>query len=270
MYNKIKEAVEYISSKTDVKPLLGLILGSGLGYIADEIEDPIIIDYKDIPHFPQSTVVGHEGKMIIGMLEGKPVVTLKGRFHAYEGHDLKKLIFPIYVFKELGVEGLILTNAAGGVNKTFNPGDIVADVDFINFSMKNPLIGPNVDELGPRFPAMASPVDKKWLKRIKENAEEKNIKIEEGTYCWMLGPSYETPAEIKMLEKFEGDLVGMSTMPEIIAANHCGIKSVAFSAVTNMAAGILPQPLDHKEVMEVANRIKHRFAKVVKIAIKTF
>lgn len=270
MYNKIKEATEYITSKIDIKPLIGLILGSGLGYIADEIEDPIIIDYKNIPHFPQSTVTGHEGKMVIGMLEGKPVVTLKGRFHAYEGHQLSKLIFPIYVFKELGVEGLILTNAAGGVNRTLNPGDIVANADFINFAMKNPLIGPNLDELGPRFPAMAKPIDRKWLKRIEEKAEEKRIKISEGTYCWMMGPSYETPAEIKMLEKFEGDLVGMSTMPEIIAANHCGIKAVAFSAVTNMAAGILHQPLNHKEVMEVAERIKYKFAKVVKIAIKTF
>ncbi|SHE32955.1 purine-nucleoside phosphorylase [Marinitoga hydrogenitolerans DSM 16785] len=270
MYTKIWEAANYISSKTDIKPLLGLILGSGLGYIADEIEDPIVIDYKDIPHFPQSTVVGHAGKMVIGMLEGKPVISLKGRFHAYEGHDLKKLIFPIYVFKELGVEGLILTNAAGGVNRTLKPGDIVANTDFINFALKNPLIGPNTDELGPRFPAMVTPIDKKWLKRIEEKAEEKKIKIEEGTYCWMMGPAYETPAEIRMLERFEGDLVGMSTMPEIIAANHCGIKSVSFSAVTNMAAGILPQPLNHKEVMEVAERIKHKFAKVVKIAIKTY
>ncbi|KLO22027.1 purine nucleoside phosphorylase [Marinitoga sp. 1197] len=270
MYAKIKEAAEYINSKTDIKPLLGLILGSGLGYIADEIEDPIVIDYKNIPYFPRSTVVGHAGQMVIGMLEGKPVVALKGRFHAYEGHSLKKLIFPIYVFKELGVDGLILTNAAGGVNRTLNPGDIVANIDFINFAMKNPLIGPNIEEFGPRFPSMVSPIDKKWLKKIKYKAEEKRIKIEEGTYCWMLGPSYETPAEIKMLEKFEGDLVGMSTMPEIIAANHCGIRAVAFSAVTNMAAGILPQPLNHKEVMEVAERIKHKFAKVVKIAIKTF
>ncbi|GAB6188633.1 purine nucleoside phosphorylase I, inosine and guanosine-specific [Marinitoga arctica] len=270
MYRKITEAANFISSKTDIKPLLGLILGSGLGYIADEIQDPIIIDYKNIPHFPQSTVTGHEGKMVIGILEGKPVVALKGRFHAYEGHDLKNIIFPIYVFKELGVEGLILTNAAGGVNRTLKPGDIVANIDFINFAIKNPLIGPNLEEFGPRFPSMASPIDKKWLKRIEEKSYEKKVKIEKGTYCWMMGPSYESPAEIKMLEKFEGDLVGMSTMPEIIAANHCGIKVVSFSAVTNMAAGILPQPLNHKEVMEVAERIKHKFAKVVKIAIKTY
>ncbi|APT75147.1 purine nucleoside phosphorylase [Marinitoga sp. 1135] len=270
MYKKIQEAAEYIKSKSDIKPVIGLILGSGLGYIADEIEDPIIIDYKDIPHFPQSTVKGHAGKMVIGMLEGKPVITLKGRFHAYEGHELSKLVFPIYVFKELGVEGLVLTNAAGGVNRTYNPGDIVANTSFINFTFKNPLIGPNIDEMGPRFPSMATPIDRKWLDKIEKGAEEKKIKIQEGTYCWMLGPSYESPAEIKMLEKLEGDLVGMSTMPEIIAANHCGIKAVAFSAVTNMAAGILPQPLNHKEVMEVAERIKHKFAKVVKIAIKTF
>jgi len=269
MVGRVKKAVEYILEKIEEKPIIGLILGSGLGYIADKIENKKEIKYEDIPYFPSSTVSGHEGKLIIGNLEGIPVIALKGRFHAYEGHKLNKIIFPIYVMKELGVKGLILTNAAGGINRTFKPGDIVANTDFINFAI-NPLIGPNDEELGPRFPSMAEPIDKKWFERIKVNCAENGIEIKEGTYIWMLGPTYETPAEIKMAANFGADLVGMSTVPEVIAANHTGIKVVAFSAVTNMAAGILPKPLNHKEVIEVADKIKDKFEIVVKTSINLF
>lgn len=270
MLTKIRKASEYIKEITEDKPLIGLILGSGLGYVADKINNKKEIRYEDIPYFPVSTAPGHEGKLVIGRLEGVPVVTLKGRFHAYEGHSMRKLIFPIYVMKALGVKGLILTNAAGGVNRTYEPGDIVANTDYINFTGKNPLIGPNYEEVGPRFPAMNKPVNFNWLKRIKEQAENENIILKEGTYAWMMGPGYETPAEIRMTEKFGADLVGMSTMPEIIAANHCGINAVAFSAVTNMAAGILQKPLNHNEVLEVAEKNKEKFEEIVKIAIKMF
>lgn len=270
MLSKVKKATDYIKEKIDEKPLIGMILGSGLGYLADKIENSKELKYEDIPFFPSSSVKGHEGKIVIGHLEGIPVIALKGRFHAYEGLNMKKITFPIYIMKELGVKGLILTNAAGGVNRTFKPGDIVANTDFINFSMKNPLIGPNYEELGPRFVPMANPIDKKWLDSIIEQSSNNNIEIKKGTYAWFLGPTYETPAEIKMAERFQADLVGMSTMPEIIAANHSGIRVVSFSACTNMAAGILPEPLNHEDVVRVADQIKPTFEKVVKTSLKMF
>jgi len=267
---EIEKASQYIKENIKVKPVIGMILGSGLGYIADKVEDSIALNYKDIPYFPISTVVGHEGSLVVGMIQGVPVIVLKGRFHAYEGTDLKKIVFPIYVMKKLGVQGLIITNAAGGINRTYHPGDIVANEDFINYTFKNPLIGPNMDEFGPRFPSMVQPVDKQWLKSIIEESKKQNIEIKEGTYLWTLGPSYETPAEIRLFDKLGADLVGMSTMPEIIAAKHIGLKVVSFSAVTNMAAGILPQPLRHEEVLQTTERIKNKFEKVVYNAIKSF
>lgn len=270
MISKIKKAVDYIKDRIDEKPMIGLILGSGLGYIADKVENKKEFNYEDIPFFPKSSVQGHEGKLIIGNIQGVPVITLKGRFHAYEGYGMKSLVFPIYVMKELGASGLILTNAAGGVNKTYNPGDIIANKDFINFSMDNPLIGPNYEQLGVRFPDMSEPIDKKWLERVVDVAKDNEIKIKEGTYAWVLGPSYETPAEIRMLEKLGADLVGMSTMPEVIAANHTKLKVISFSAVTNMASGILPEALKHEDVIKAADRIKPQFEKVVNIAIKMF
>ncbi len=270
MLTMVRRACEYINSQIEEKPIIGMILGSGLGYLADKIQDQRVINYKDIPNFPVSTVIGHEGKLVVGKLEGVQVITLKGRFHAYEGHKIRNIAFPIYVMKELGVKGLILTNAAGGVNMMYKPGDIVANRDFINFSFKNPLIGPNKDEIGPRFPSMAFPCDSNWIKRVINQSKAAGIEIKSGTYCWFLGPSYETPAEIKLARKLGADLVGMSTMPEVIAANHCSIKVISFSAVTNMAAGILPQPLNHKEVLAVADQIKGKFESVVKTSIKLF
>lgn len=267
---EIEKAAQFIKENTDVKPVIGMILGSGLGYIANKVENPTFIKYEDIPFFPESTVIGHEGSLVVGTIQGVSVIVLKGRFHAYEGTALKKIVFPIYVMKNLGVQGLIITNAAGAINRTYNPGDIVANKDFINYTFKNPLIGPNLDEFGPRFPSMVEPVDKKWLKAIIEESKMQNIDIKEGIYLWTLGPSYETPAEIKLFEKLGADLVGMSTMPEVIAAKHVGLKVVSFSAVTNMAAGILPQPLRHEEVLQVTERIKNRFEKVVYNAIKLF
>lgn len=270
MLSKVRKAVDYIKDNIDEQPLIGLILGSGLGYLADKIENAKEIKYENIPFFPSSTVKGHEGKIVVGNLEGIPVIALKGRFHAYEGISMKKISFPIYVMKEIGVKGLILTNAAGGINRTYNPGDIIANVDFINLSMRNPLIGPNYEELGPRFVPMANPIDKNWLNSIIEQSSNQNIEIKKGTYAWFLGPTYETPAEIKMAEKFQADLVGMSTMPEVISANHAGIRVVSFSACTNMAAGILPEPLNHEDVVRVADRIKTKFENVLKIALKMF
>ncbi|HBT51526.1 purine-nucleoside phosphorylase [Petrotoga olearia] len=270
MTTKIEKASQFIKENIEVKPILGLILGSGLGYIADQVENPKVIEYKDIPFFPQSTVEGHEGSLVIGTIEGIPVIILKGRFHAYEGIELRDIVFPIYVMKNLGVKGLIITNAAGGINRTLTPGDIVVDTDFINFTFQNPLRGPNLEDFGPRFPSLVEPVDKNWIKNVIDKCKKDNIELKEGTYLWTLGPSYETPSEIRMFDKYEADLVGMSTLPEVIAANHVGIKVISFSAVTNMAAGILPQPLRHEDVLRITEKIKEKFEKVVYNAIKLF
>ena len=263
-YEKVKEAASYILDKIKEKPQIGLILGSGLGFMADEIEDPVVFDYSEIPNFPVSTAPGHEGKLVIGTLFGKRVVAMKGRFHTYEGYDPSQVVFPVYVMKEIGVERLLITNAAGGINRSFEPGDIVIIKDVISIlSFRNPLRGPNDERLGPRFPDMSKPFDREWIEKLKEK-----IDLKEGVYIWTLGPSYETPAEIRAFGKLGADLVGMSTVPEVIAANHIGIKVLGLSCVTNMAAGILEEPLSHEEVMRVANAVKGKFSKIVRIALE--
>ncbi len=267
-YEEIKKAVEYIKSVTDFKPKIAMILGSGLGFLADEVEDPIVIEYSKIPGFLVSTVPGHEGKLVMGVLFGKDVVIMKGRFHAYEGYDIRRIIFPIYVFKELGVERLIITNASGGINLDFKPGDVVIIKDVINFSFRSPLRGENDDKLGPRFPDMSSPFDKKWIEALKNRMAAEGKKLKEGVYLWTLGPSYETPSEIKMFSKLGADMVGMSTVPEVIAASHVGLKVLGLSCITNMAAGILDEPLKHEDVMRVANEVKGKFAGIVKKALE--
>ncbi|ANQ54379.1 purine nucleoside phosphorylase [Thermosipho sp. 1063] len=258
MKEKILQTVEYIRAKVDFKPDIGLILGSGLGFLADKIEDSNEIAYEEIPNFPHSTVAGHEGKLVFGKLSGKRVVVLKGRFHLYEGWSPEVIKFVIYVLNKLGVKKLIITNAAGGINKLLKPGDIVLVKDIINFQFKNPLRGPNYEEFGQRFPDMSTILDKEWTERLKESFD-----LPQGVYMAVLGPSYETPAEIRAFRKLGADVVGMSTVPEIIAAKHCGIDCLVLSCVTNMAAGVLDQPLSHKEVVEVANRVKDKFSKIV-------
>ena len=263
-YKKIKEAADYIKEKTNFEPKIGLILGSGLGFMADEIENPTVIDYKDIPNFPVSTVFGHEGKLVIGKLFGKDVVAMKGRFHTYEGYDPSTVVFPVYVMKEIGVERLLITNAAGGINRGFEPGDVILIKDIISLlSFKNPLRGPNDERLGPRFPDMSHPFDREWMNKLNEK-----MNLKEGTCIWTLGPSYETPAEIRAFDKLGADLVGMSTAPEVIAANHIGLKVLGLSCVTNMAAGILDVPLNHEDVMRVADKVKGKFAKIVRVALE--
>ncbi len=263
-YEKVKEATEFIIDVINIKPQVGLILGSGLGFMADEVKNAIALDYKDIPNFPISTTPGHEGKLIAGKLFGKSVVVMKGRFHVYEGYDPSTVVFPVYVMKELGVERFLITNAAGGISRDFNPGDVVLIRDFISLlSFKNPLRGPNDEKFGPRFPDMSEPFDREWMERLKEK-----VNLKEGVYIWTLGPSYETPSEIKAFDKLGADLVGMSTVPEIIAANHLGLKVLGLSCVTNMAAGILDTPLSHEDVMRVADMVKGKFARIVKVALE--
>lgn len=261
--NKIKEAVNFITSKTKDSPKIGLVLGSGLGSLADKIENPTIIKYTDIPSFPRSTVEGHAGQLVIGKLSGKTVVAMQGRFHFYEGYPLKDVTFPIRVMFGLGVESLIVTNAAGGVNTEFTPGDLMIITDHINFTGQNPLIGENLDDLGPRFVDMSNPYNREYIKMTKEIGKKLGLELKEGVYMWFTGPTYETPAEVKLARIVGADAVGMSTVPEVIVANHENIKVLGISCITNMASGILDQPLNHEEVVETSNRVKDNFEKLL-------
>lgn len=260
---QIQEAAAYIAKITDVKPQIGLILGSGLGILADLIENPTVIDYKDIPHFPVSTVEGHAGELVIGQVKGKNVVVMKGRFHLYEGYGVETVTFPIRVLKRLGVDTLIVTNAAGGINTSFEPGDLMVIADHLNLTGSNPLVGPNDPEFGDRFPDMSTAYTRELRQLAHKVAEEQQFVIREGVYAGLLGPTYETPAEIRMLRTLGADVVGMSTVSEVIVARHAGLQVLGFSCVSNMAAGILDQPLSHAEVMETTERVKAKFLNLV-------
>lgn len=261
--SKYQEAVAYIQPKLTEKPTIGLVLGSGLGVLADEIENPTVIPYQEIPGFTVSTVVGHKGQLVIGKLQGKQVVAMQGRFHYYEGHDLADVVFPIRIMKLLGVETLIVTNAAGGINESYRPGDLMLIKDHINLTGRNPLIGPNDDSLGTRFPDMSEAYSKRLRELAKSVAAEQSIQLQEGVYVGLLGPSYETPAEIRMLRILGGDAVGMSTVPEVIVAKHMQMEVLGISCISNMAAGILEQPLSHEEVMETTEKVKAEFLGLV-------
>ncbi len=264
----LKQAADYISSKINQQPKIGLILGSGLGVLAEEIQNPVTIPYGEIPGFPVSTVEGHAGQLVIGELEGKDVVAMQGRFHFYEGYSMEKVTFPVRVMKYLGVEKLIVTNAAGGVNESFEAGDLMIINDHINNMGTNPLIGPNDSDMGARFPDMSQAYCKELRKLAKNTAENLGLKVQEGVYVGNTGPSYETPAEVRMLRTLGGDAVGMSTVPEVIIAQHSGMKVLGISCISNMAAGILDQPLTHDEVMETTEMVKANFLQFVKTIVK--
>ncbi|MDF2532669.1 MAG: punA [Clostridia bacterium] len=265
---KINEARDYIQKRIDYTPEIGLILGSGLGVMGEEVENKIIINYSDIPNFPVSTVEGHKSRFIFGTLNNKKVAVMQGRFHFYEGYKMQEVVFPVWVMKALGISKLIVTNAAGGVNKSFTPGDLMLINDHINFAGTNPLMGENIEEFGPRFPDMSNAYNKEFLAISKKCAENNKISIQEGTYMMFTGPNYETPAEIRMSRVVGGDAVGMSTVPEVLAANHSGMKVLGISCITNMAAGILDQPLNHHEVMDTAEKVKTKFITLVKEIVK--
>ncbi|MFZ5353533.1 MAG: purine-nucleoside phosphorylase [Bacillota bacterium] len=266
--SKINEARDYIKGKIDFVPEIGLILGSGLGVMGEEVEDKIIIDYSDIPNFPVSTVEGHKSRFIFGTLRGKKVAVMQGRFHFYEGYAIQQTVFPVWVMKALGISKLIVTNAAGGVNTSFKPGDLMIIKDHINMSGNNPLIGPNIEEFGPRFPDMSQAYSKRLSEIARSSAKEIGMIMQEGVYMYLTGPTYETPAEIRAFRTLGADAVGMSTVPEVIIANHCGVEVMGISCITNMAAGILDQPLSHHEVMETAEAVKTSFIKLVKSIIE--
>lgn len=267
-FEKIQNAAEFLKGKYSKTPKIGLILGSGLGVLADEIIDPVKIPYHEIPEFPVSTVEGHAGQLVFGSLSGAEVVAMQGRFHFYEGYSMDKVTFPVRVMKELGVEMLIVTNAAGGVNESFSPGDLMIITDHINFMGTNPLIGPNDSNLGVRFPDMSEAYTKELRSIAKEIAGSINIEVKEGVYVGFTGPVYETPAEIRMARVLGGDAVGMSTVPEVIVARHGGLKVLGISCITNMAAGILDQPLSHDEVIETTEKVKANFLSYIKEIVK--
>lgn len=261
--SELKEACRFIENKISAKPEIGMVLGSGLGMIAQTIADPVVIDYNEIPNFPVSTVKGHDGKLIFGELSGKKVLAMKGRFHFYEGYDMKTAAFGIRVMKLLGINDVILTNAAGGINKSFTEGCLMLITDHIGFIGPSPLAGVNIEELGPRFPDMCEVYSKKHIKTACECAEKLGINVEKGIYCFAQGPQYETPAEIRAMRILGADAVGMSTVPEAVAANHAGMNVLGISCITNMAAGMLDKPLSHKEVMETTERVKEQFMNYV-------
>jgi purine-nucleoside phosphorylase len=249
-FEKIQTCARIIARQCSYLPETALILGSGLGDIVDRLEDTLVFPYASLPDFPQSTVIGHQGRLILGKLNGKPLLVMQGRVHYYEGYTMQEVVFPIYVFKELGIRTLILTNACGGINETYQPGDIVLVDDFINLSFDNPLIGVNDDRLGLRFPDMSEPFDFALIDQVRS----KHPQLKQGIYGFFSGPYYETKAEIQAFKRLGCDLIGMSTVPETIAANHCGMKVLAFSVVTNMATGIQKVKHDHKRVIDTANK----------------
>lgn len=252
--NKIQESAAYIASKLGETPRVGIVLGSGLGGLAEAVEQPVAIEYREIPHFAVSTAPDHKGRFVAGRLAGKPVLCMQGRLHFYEGHGLTDVVHPVRVMKALGVQTLILTNAAGGVNPEFSVGDLMLLEDHINFMGNNPLIGKNDDELGPRFCDMTYAYDRQLRELAQQAARQENVELKRGVYLACTGPSFETPAEIRAFRILGADAVGMSTVPEVIAANHCGLRVLAFSLITNMAAGMLDQPLSGEEVIAIGAR----------------
>lgn len=263
IYEKLQKCTEIIRGKTDFRPEVALILGSGLGEYAKKMDVKAEVLYSDIEGFPISTVVGHEGKFLFGYVEGVPMVIMKGRVHYYEGYPMSDVVLPIRIMGMLGAKTIILTNAAGGVNMEFKPGDLMLITDHISACVPSPLIGPNLDELGARFPDMSKVYDPKMCETIRQVARKQDVKLKEGVYHQFSGPNYETPAEIRMSRSMGADAVGMSTVCEAMAARHMGLTVCGISCITNMASGILDQPLDHTEVQEVANRVKEKFENLV-------
>lgn len=264
---RIQQAADVIESALG-RADIAIVLGSGLGDFGNELTNAREIAYADVPGFPWATVTGHAGKMICGDLAGKRVLLMSGRFHSYEGHPMQDVVLPIRVMKRLGVRDLILTNAAGGVNTDFAAGCLMLLTDYINLSGKNPLIGPNLDAFGPRFPDMTNAYDKELRSIALACASELGIGLRQGVYCWMNGPTYETPAEVRMARVLGADAVGMSTVPETIAARHCGMRVLGLSCITNMAAGVLDQPINHQEVMEMGRRVRGDFGALVTEIVK--
>lgn len=263
LFQKLEEAATFIKKARDTTPRVGIVLGSGLGAFVDSIQDKVTLPYDEIPHFKKTTVEGHEGRLILGSVDGIEVAVMQGRYHAYEGHSMDQVVFPVRLLARLGIDSVILTNAAGGVNTSYNAGDLVLITDHINLSGHNPLVGPNIAELGPRFPDMTSAYDHDLRQILNTKAKELSVNLREGVYAGVLGPTYETPAEVRMVRIMGGDLVGMSTVPESIAANHLGLRVAGISCVTNMAAGIENVKLQHEDIKEQALKVMAKFSQLL-------
>jgi purine-nucleoside phosphorylase len=264
-YECAKAAAQFIFSRTKLRPKIALVLGSGLGSFADEFANATKIAYAEIPHFPQSTAIGHAGQLVVGNVDGIAVAGMQGRVHLYEGYSVKEVVFPIRVFARMGVKAVILTNAAGGIK--FTQGRLVVISDHLNLQGVNPLTGFNDERFGQRFPDMSCAYDQRFREMAVGQGNRLGIGIDEGVYAALAGPSYETPAEIRYLRTIGVDLVGMSTVPEVIAARHSDMKVLGISCVTNAAAGILDQPLNHREVLETAARVKGDFVALLKAVL---
>jgi purine-nucleoside phosphorylase len=260
-------AAQFLLSQAHVSPKIGLVLGSGLGAFADQLSDAVRTPYAQIPGFPRSTAIGHAGQMVIGKAGDVPVAVMQGRVHLYEGYSVQEVAFPTRVFGRMGIGAVVITNAAGGINLKYQQGALVTIADHINLQGHNPLVGPNDERFGVRFPDMSQAYYRPYAKAAREEASKLGVALEEGIYAGLLGPSYETPAEIRYLRTIGADLVGMSTVAEVIAARHMGIKVLAISCVTNMAAGILDQVLSHQEVMETGEKVRTQFEALLKAVL---
>ena len=266
-FARADRAAKFILSKTKLRPRVAVVLGSGLGAFADDLAGAVRIPYEKIPGFPRSTAEGHAGRLVIGKAGDVVVAAMQGRVHFYEGYSLKEVVFPMRVLGRLGIRAAILTNAAGGINTDFKQGALVVIRDHINLQGSNPLIGPNDERLGVRFPDMTQAYSKSYRSIAAEESRRLGIEVFEGVYAALTGPSYETPAEIRYLRTIGADLVGMSTAPEVIVARHMGIRVLGISCVTNMAAGILDQPINHAEVMETGERVKGQFVALLRAVL---
>jgi purine-nucleoside phosphorylase len=260
----IQDAAAFLQSRVTLRPRVAAVLGSGLGAFADTLDDPVVIPYGEIPGWPQSTAVGHAGKLVVGTIDGLPVAALAGRVHLYEGYTAQQVVYGIRALAGFGIESIVLTNAAGGVNPSYDPGQLVLIFDHINLLGQNPLTGPNDDTLGPRFPDMSEAYSKYYREVAWEAGMEIGVDLQAGVYAALPGPSYETPAEIRYLKAIGADLVGMSTVLETIAANHMGMKVLGISCVTNYAAGVTDTKLDHKDVLAVGERVKDTMVELLR------
>jgi len=266
-FTQAESAAAFLLSQTPLHPKIGLVLGSGLGGFADELMEAVKVPYASIPSFPRSTAVGHAGQMVIGKTGSIPVAAMQGRVHLYEGYSAKEVAFPVRVFGRMGIRAVILTCAAGGINLEYGQGALVVITDHINMQGHNPLVGPNDDRLGQRFPDMTQAYRKPYREMALASARKLGKTLHQGVYAALLGPSYETPAEIRYLRTIGADLVGMSTVPEVIAAGHMGMNVLAIACVTNMAAGILDQPLNHEEVLATGERVRGDFVALLRAVI---
>ena len=266
-FTRAEQAAQFVLTRTKLRPKIAVVLGSGLGAFADELNELTRIPYQEIPSFPRSTAVGHAGVLAIGKCEGIPVAAMQGRVHMYEGYSAQEVAFPMRVLGRMGVRAAILTNAAGGINLEYKQGCLVLLSDHINLQGRNPLVGANDERFGPRFPDMTQAHHKPYCQAAMEEARRLGITCFEGVYAALLGPNYETPAEIRFLRTIGADVVGMSTVAEVIAAHHMGIKVLAISCVTNMAAGILDKPINHEEVLETGERVKGQFIALLRAVI---